>query len=74
MTDVDALKREKQELIDKMLVMQKQFIDHEHLNGVSGKDYWASQDGFLADYRQQYMDMANRVVDLAHQIVGSSRL
>jgi len=74
MSDVEALKREKQELIDKMLVMQKQFIDHEHQNGVSGKDYWASQDGFLADYRQEYMDMANRVVDLAHQIVGSTRL
>jgi hypothetical protein len=28
----------------------------------------------LANYRQEYMDMANRVVDLAHEIVGSSRL
>lgn len=74
MSDVAALKQEKQALIDKMLAMQKQFIEHEHEHGVSGKDYWASQDGFLADYRQEYMEMANRVVDLAHQIVGSSRL
>jgi len=74
MTDIAALKKEKQELIDKMLEMQKQFIDHEHEHGISGKYYWASQDGLLADYRQEYSDMANRVVDIAHEIVGSSRL
>ena len=72
MSDIEALKKEKQELIDKMLEMQKQFISHEH--GISGKDYWASSDGLLANYRQEYMDMANRVVDIAHEIVGSSRL
>jgi hypothetical protein len=74
MSDIDTLKKEKQDLIDKMLEMQKQFIEYEHQHGVSGKDYWASEDGLLANYRQEYMDMANRVVDLAHEIVGSSRL
>jgi hypothetical protein len=73
MSDIAALKQEKQDLIDKMLEMQKQFIEYEHENGVSGKDYWASQEGLLANYRQEYMDMANRVVDIAHEIVGSSR-
>jgi len=73
MSDIAALKQEKQSLIDKMLEMQKQFIAHEHEHGVTGKDYWASGEGLLADYRQEYMDMANRVVDLAHEIVGSSR-
>ena len=73
MSDIVALKQEKQELIDKMLGMQKQFIEYEHQNGVTGRDYWASSEGLLADYRQEYMDMANRVVDLAHEIVGSSR-
>jgi len=73
MSDIDALKQEKQELIDKMIAMQKQFIEHEHEHGVSGKDYWGSKDGLLANYRQDYMDMANRVVDIAHEIVGSSR-
>ncbi len=73
MSDIAALKIEKQELIDKMLDMQKQFIAYEHENGVSGKDYWASDEGLLANYRQEYIDMANRVVDLAHEIVGSVR-
>jgi hypothetical protein len=73
MSDIAALKQEKQELIDKMLEMQKQFIEYEQEHGVTGKDYWASQEGLLANYRQEYMDLANRVVDIAHEIVGSSR-
>jgi hypothetical protein len=73
MSDIEALKNEKQALIDRMLEMQKQFIAYEHEHGVSGKDYWASTEGLLADYRQDYADMANQVVDLAHRIVGSSR-
>jgi len=73
MSDNAALITEKQELITKMLEMQKQFIDYEHQHGISGKDYWASKDGLLANYRQEYLGMANRVVDLAHAIVGSVR-
>lgn len=73
MSDIAALKQEKQALIDKMLDMQKQFIAFEHEHGVTGKDYWASQDGLLANYRHEYAEMATRVVDLAHEIFGSSR-
>lgn len=75
MSDLEALKAQKQALIDKMLEMQQRFIAYEHLHGVGGKDYWAAgDDGPLAGYRQEYMDTANRVVDLAHEIVGSSRI
>lgn len=73
MSDIAALKKEKQELIDKMLGMQQQFIAHEHAHGVTGKDYWASEAGLLANYRHEYAEMATRVVDLAHEIVGSAR-
>jgi hypothetical protein len=73
MSDIEALKKEKQELIEKMLGMQKQFIEYEQENGISGKDYWASEEGLLANYRKEYLDMADRVVTLAHEIVGSSR-
>ena len=73
MSDKAALLKEKQELISKMLEMQKQFIAYEHQHGVSGKDYWASTEGLLANYRQEYANMANRVVDLAHAVVGSVR-
>jgi len=73
MSNTAALKQEKQELIDKMLDMQRQFIAYEHERGVTGKDYWASSEGLLASYRQEYMGMANRVVDIAHELVGSTR-
>ena len=73
MSDIEALKKQKNDLIAEMLEMQKQFIQFEHDHGISGKDYYYSQDGLLKDYRQKYMDMAMKVVDLSHQIVGSSR-
>jgi hypothetical protein len=73
MSDIEALKQEKQTLIDRMLEMQQQFIAYEHEHGVSGKDYWASSEGLLANYRQDYADMASQVIDLAHRIVGSAR-
>jgi hypothetical protein len=72
MSDVEALKAEKANLIAEMLDMQKQFIDVEHKSGISGKDYYYSQDGLLKDYREIYMQKAMRVVELSHQIVGSS--
>ncbi|MEN8174434.1 MAG: hypothetical protein ABFS23_01640 [Pseudomonadota bacterium] len=74
MSDKEALIKEKNELIAEMLDMQKQFIDLEHEKGISGKDYWASDEGLLKDYRDKYMEMAMRVVDISHEIVGSSRL
>jgi len=72
MSDVEALKAEKAKLIAEMLEMQKQFIDLEHQNGISGKDYYYSNDGLLKDYRENYMQKAMRVVELSHQIVGST--
>ena len=71
MSDVEALQAEKNALIAEMLELQKQFIDREHDGGISGKDYYYSQEGLLKDYRQMYMEKAMRVVDLSHQIVGS---
>jgi hypothetical protein len=71
MSDVEALKAEKNALIAEMLELQKQFIDREHDGGISGKDYYYSQEGLLKDYRQIYMEKAMRVVELSHQIVGS---
>jgi hypothetical protein len=71
MSDIEALKAEKAKLIAEMLELQKQFIDIEHENGISGKEYYYSQDGLLKDYREVYSEKAMRVVELSHQIVGS---
>ena len=49
-------------------------MDIEHEKGISGKDYYYSDEGLLKDYREVYMQKAMRVVELSHQIVGSSAL
>jgi len=65
---------EKQELINKMMEMQKKFIDYEHKNGVSMEDYFVGAEGHpLHHYRQQYTEMAMKLVDMAHVEKGSHR-
>ncbi|MDX9766215.1 MAG: hypothetical protein RBT51_02645 [Ectothiorhodospiraceae bacterium] len=64
----------KQEMIKQMLEMQKQFIAYEHANGLDPKDYYVAPEGHpLHQYRQKYMDMAMKVVEMAHQEKGSVR-
>jgi hypothetical protein len=65
---------DKQELIKKLLEMQKKFIDYEHENGVEMKDYFAADEGHpLKGFRQDYMALANQLVDMAHTEKGSHR-
>jgi hypothetical protein len=65
---------EKQELIAKMLEMQKKFMDFEQANGVEMEDYFVAKEGHLLNgFRQEYMDLANKLVDMAHAEKGSHR-
>ena len=65
---------EKQEMIKKMIEMQKKFIAYEQANGVSQEEYFAAGEGHeLHDYRHEYNDMAVKLVDLAHAEKGSHR-
>ena len=65
---------EKQELITKMLEMQKKFMDFEHENGVEMEDYFVAEKGHMLEgFRQEYMDLANKLVDIAHTEKGSHR-
>ncbi|MFQ5642909.1 MAG: hypothetical protein ACE5FQ_04330 [Thiogranum sp.] len=65
---------EKQEMIKKMIEMQKKFIEYEHANGVTQKEYFAAPEGHaLSNYRQEYNELAIKLVDLAHAEKGSHR-
>lgn len=65
---------EKQEMIKRMLEMQKKFIEYEHANGVEPQDYFTPGAGHPLDgYRQEYMDLAMKVVEIAHGEKGSKR-
>jgi len=64
----------KAELIKEMLEMQKKFMDYEHSKGVDPQDYFSPESGHELDgYRQKYMELAMKVVDMAHEEAGSER-
>lgn len=63
---------EKAEMIKKMLEMQHKFMEFEEKNGVDQKDYFSPESGHVLDgYRQEYRDLAMKVVELAHKDKGS---
>lgn len=65
---------EKQQIIKEMLAMQRKFIELERKDGIDPKDYFTPEDGHPLDgYRQDYAQMAMKVVDLAHGEKGSKR-
>ena len=65
---------EKQEMIKKLLEMQKKFIEYDHKHGVSMKEYFTPSDNSpLKGFRQEYMDVAMKLVDAAHAEKGSHR-
>lgn len=54
--------------------MQKKFIKHEQTEGVDPQEYFTPEAGSDLDgYRQKYMEMAMKVVDMAHKEAGSAR-
>jgi len=64
----------KAELIKEMLEMQKKFANYEHKNGVDPQEYFTPESGSELDgYRQKYMEIAMKVVDMAHEEAGSER-
>ena len=64
----------KAELIKEMLEMQKKFTSYEQANGVDPQDYFTPEAGSELDgYRQKYQELANKVVDMAHEEAGSQR-
>jgi len=65
---------DKQEMIKKMIEMQKKFVTYEQANGVSQEEYFGAGEGHvLHNYRQEYNDLAVKLVDMAHEEKGSHR-
>lgn len=62
---------EKQDLIKRMLEMQQEFMKWEHDGGLNGKEYFDTDK--LKQYRAEYMELADKVVNLAHTEKGSLR-
>ena len=65
---------EKQEIIQKLLEMQKQFIAREQAGGLDPKDYYdPDSGGDLEGYQSNYTELANKLVEMAHEEKGSRR-
>jgi hypothetical protein len=65
---------ERQAMIKKLLEMQKKFIEYEHQHGVSMEEYFTpSNESPLKGFRQEYMNIAMKLVDTAHAEKGSKR-
>lgn len=65
---------DKQAKIKKMLEMQAKFIAYEQKNGVSAEEYFVAPEGHeLHNYRQEYLALADDVVNMAHEEKKSHR-
>ena len=65
---------DKQEMIKKMMAMQKRFIELEQAGKFSAEEYYDSDgDSELAQFKRSYEELATKVVDLAHEEKGSHR-
>ena len=64
----------KQERIQKLLEMQKKFIELEQKGEVTPESYWLPKEGSDLDgFKDEYTKLAMKVVDDAHDEVGSKR-
>ena len=65
---------DKQAKIKKMLELQAKFIAYEQKHGVTAEEYFMAPEGHeLHNYRQEYMQLADDVVNMAHAEKGSER-
>jgi len=65
---------DKQAKIKKMLEMQAKFIAYEQKNGITAEEYFVAPEGHeLHNYRQEYLALADEVVNMAHSDKGSER-
>ena len=65
---------EKQKIIAQMLKLQKQFMQQESSGEIDARNYWTDQESHPASkYKEEYDQLARKLVDLAHKEKGSSR-
>tara|TARA_Y100000768_G_scaffold259889_1_gene197825 strand:- start:757 stop:1059 length:303 start_codon:yes stop_codon:yes gene_type:complete len=64
---------ERKVIITRLLEIQKKFMELEREKGVTEKDIHHNPKGILKEYKEEHEKLANRLVNLAHQIKGSIR-
>ena len=69
----EELQKERKEIIARILEIQKKFMELEREKGVTEKDIHHNPKGIVKEYKEEHEKLANRLVDIAHQIKGSIR-
>ena len=73
MSDMKKLEEERKTIITKMLKIQKEFMELERKDGVTEKDIHLNPNGIVKEYKEEHEKIANRLVDIAHELKGSIR-
>jgi len=73
MTDRKKLEAERKDIIKKLLRIQKEFMKLERKDGVTEKDIHHNPTGIIKEYVEEHEKLANRLVDIAHELKGSIR-
>ena len=66
------LQKERKEIIARILEIQKKFMELEREKGVTEKDIHHNPKGIVKEYKEEHEKLANRLVDIAHQIKAVS--
>ena len=65
---------DKQEIIQKMMAMQRKFIEIEQRGDFNAADYYDTDgDSELARHKREFDALATQLVDMAHEEKGSHR-
>ena len=73
MSDKKKLEEERKTIITKMLKNKKELMKQERKDGITEKDIHLNPTGIVKEYKEQHEKLANRLVDIAHELKGSIR-
>ena len=73
MTNEKALQAERKKIIARLLEIQKKFMELEREKGVTEKDIHHNPVGIVKEYKEVHEKLADRLIDIAHELKGSIR-
>ena len=73
MTDMKKLGEEWKTISATLLRIQREFLELERKDGVTEKYIHHNPTGIIKEYVEQHEKLANRLVDIAHELKGSIR-
>ena len=73
MVNEKALQAERKKIIARLLEIRKKFMELEREEGVTEKDIHHNPVGIVKEYKEEHEKLADRLVDIAHELKGSIR-